>query len=225
MTIRKRRLEGCVILPRRSSVNLFKYDTTYWLNVHSIVSFYSIYTLQLTRDEKLSLELKAKENNEKLSVQVERHITTLKKLKCKLEDRAEVKSRNDEFKEWKRTFAAKKEAILYGQTLRPSNASAHCAEIRVDGEESEEEEEDNYSVSSLLRSKPKQQKKEKELNLVLASLNKLSALENRVRGLETHNRHNDRRQAVTLPPNRKAAFLTETAVSSRPDPAKKETKR
>lgn len=171
----------------------------------------------------MSLELKAKENNEKLSVQVERHITTLKKLKSKLEDRAETKSRNDEFKEWKRTFAAKKEAILKGQTLRPSNTSAHSAGSHLEGDE--EEEEDDDSVSSLLRSKPMQQKKDKELNLVLASLNKLNALESRVRGLETHNRHNDRRQAATLPPNRTTAFLTETSASNRPDPSKKETKR
>jgi hypothetical protein len=96
--------------------------------------------------------------------QVERHITTLKRLRNKLEERAEVKSRQDEFRDWKRTFAAKKEAILSGQIVPREVAKTFIG----------------ATVHS--RSVSPNSRQALGASVVLESLNKLSDLESRIMG-------------------------------------------
>jgi len=80
--------------------------------------------LEVSRDFVLTFEKKEKENNERLTSQVERHINTLKTLRSKLEEQSEIQARQEEFREWKREFKAKKDAVLTGKTLATINALA-----------------------------------------------------------------------------------------------------
>lgn len=121
---------------------------------------------------KLSLERQERQNAEKLSIQVDRHIDTLKRLRSRLEERAEEKSRHDEFREWKRNFAARKEAILSGKVYIPEKIPSPVDKSGFMGEDSKVSEKN-------------------ELSVVLDSLNRLSELENRIRGLESENAFND----------------------------------
>ena len=125
---------------------------------------------------KLSLEMQERHNAEKLSIQVDRHIDTLKRLRSRLEQRAEEKSRHDEFRERKRNFAVRKEAILSGKVYVPEKTSSP---VELDG---------IFDENKVTE--------KNELSVVLDSLNRLSALETRIRGLESENALND-----PLPPN------------------------
>ena len=57
-----------------------------------------IYDFQVSKKYVLDYEKKEQETDERLTSQVERHISTLKKLREKLEERSDVKSRADEFR-------------------------------------------------------------------------------------------------------------------------------
>ena len=121
---------------------------------------------------KLSLERRERQNAEKLSIQVDRHIDTLKRLRSRLEERAEEKSRHDEFRDWKRNFAARKEAILSGKVFIPEKTTSPANHVGFIDDDSKVPEKN-------------------ELSVVLDSLNRLSELENRIRGLESENALND----------------------------------
>ena len=76
--------------------------------------------LEVTKDFVLEYEAKEKENAERLSSQVDRHISTLSNLRKKLEDRNAMKSRTDEYRAWKKDFSIKKQAVMIGKTLGAS---------------------------------------------------------------------------------------------------------
>ena len=121
----------------------------------------------MSKEFKLSLERQERQQAERLSTQVDRHIDTLKRLRTRLEDRAEEKSRHDEFREWKRNFARRKEAILSGKGVPNEPFSDEIPRIGTDFTE------------------------KNELSVVVDSLNRLTELENRIRGLESENAFND----------------------------------
>ena len=119
--------------------------------------------LQVTRDFVLKYEEKERLDSEQLTKQVERHIDTLRTIRSKLEERAELKSRIGDYRDWKREFMAKKAAVMSGKTLRDATSSLE------DTRDSE--------------SKPPESGG-RDLATVLESLNKLAQLEQRITSLE-----------------------------------------
>lgn len=149
--------------------------------------------LEVSRDFVLTFEKKEKENNERLTSQVERHINTLKTLRSKLEEQSEIQARQEEFREWKREFKAKKDAVLTGKTLATINAFAEKTQSEtgtgcVRGL-SRTNESSRYSASKDKSSTPQhyQSMQSRDLSTVLESLNKLADLESRITMLEKDN--------------------------------------
>ena len=125
----------------------------------------------MSRDFVLDYERKEKENSEKLATQVERHIHTLRNLRGKLEQRADLKSRTEEFRQWERDFIPKKEAVFEGKTI-------------------DEYERLKTQASPQGQNPPNISMKKgptSDLSHVLDSLSRLSELENRISKLETGN--------------------------------------
>jgi hypothetical protein len=108
-----------------------------------------------------------------MQMHVDHHIKNLRSLRTKLEDRAELRSRTSEFREWRKEFSAKKQAVMSGKTLEDFSRES---ESRVlDGSRA------NGSVSSGAS------KKQGDLSSVLLSLEKLTELERRITSLESDN--------------------------------------
>jgi hypothetical protein len=79
--------------------------------------------LEVSREYILNYEKKETSDSEKLANQVERHIETLRTIRSKLEDRVELKTRINDYRDWKRGFHDKKMAILNGKTLQTFSES------------------------------------------------------------------------------------------------------
>jgi predicted transcriptional regulator len=77
----------------------------------------------VAKDFVLEYEEKEKINADRLTHQVDRHISTLKTLRSKLETRHELKTRTEEYRAWQREFNPKKQSILMGKTLEEYNAT------------------------------------------------------------------------------------------------------
>jgi hypothetical protein len=80
--------------------------------------------LEVSRDFILNYEKKEAMDSEKLANQVERHIETLRTIRGKLEERVELKSRINEYRDWKKGFHEKKAAIMNGKTLQSYSADS-----------------------------------------------------------------------------------------------------
>lgn len=133
----------------------------------------------------MSYETREKENDERLTSQVERHIGTLKKLREKLEERQDVKSRSEEYRAWKDDFGAKKSAIMNGKLADPASQNLEpSSPLNSRGGNRFERQK---SAGSLQRGGGGSQ----ELSTVLDSLNKLSELEKRITTLEKDNVYED----------------------------------
>lgn len=138
--------------------------------------------LQVSKQYVLEYENKEKENAERLTNQVERHITTLKKLREKLEDKNSMKARIDDYRSWKSSFHDKKHAVMLGKTV-----SEYEEEKRQRGGSPS-----GYSDDFEVTSRPETMKRggnNQELSAVLDSLNKLSELEKRITSLEKDNQY------------------------------------
>ena len=79
--------------------------------------------LEVSRDFVLKYQEKEAVDSEKLANQVEKHIQTLRDIRGKLEERIELKSRINEYRDWKKGFHEKKMAVMNGQTLHNFNES------------------------------------------------------------------------------------------------------
>lgn len=118
---------------------------------------------------------------------MQRHISTLRTLRKKLEDRNDLKMRSEEYRQWQKSFQPKKNAVMLGKTL---------AEVEV-GYEREVEEDDDINDKLMHasntrkkgQSMPKQTAGSQELNTVLDSLNRLQELESRITSLEKDNKY------------------------------------
>lgn len=135
--------------------------------IRQIVTNEQTKPLEVTRDFVLKYEQSEIKNSERLTEQVERHISTLRGIREKLENKVELKGRINEYREWKKGFMAKKDAVMNGQTLASLDP-----QVRNSTE--------NESVQSSGGAT-------QELATVLDSLNKLAQLENRITDLETNN--------------------------------------
>lgn len=143
-------------------------DDAKWMK--KVIQQEHIKPLEVNKEYVLEYERREKENEERLTSQVERHIGTLQKLRGKLEAKHEMKTRTDEYRAWQKTFGTKKQEVMLGKTL---------AEIEANPAEKENNTQANLSKK---RAKPPS-----ELSNVLESLNKLSELEGRITCLESDN--------------------------------------
>lgn len=145
--------------------------------MRKVVETEHVKPLHVSKDYVLEFEKTEKANAERLTNQVERHINTLKKLREKLEERQDVKSRSQEYRSWRHDFSAKKNAVMLGKTL---------AEVESKGKQSDEYEEDPEQPTTgkgMNRGGGGSQ----ELSTVLDSLSKLAELEKRISSLEKDN--------------------------------------
>ena len=71
----------------------------------------------------LQYEEKERINADRLTHQVDRHISTLKTLRSKLETRHELKTRTEEYRQWQKGFLPKKHAVMVGKTLEEFEAT------------------------------------------------------------------------------------------------------
>jgi hypothetical protein len=138
--------------------------------------------LEVSRDYVLDYQKKEREANDRVEHQVHHHIDVLRSLRGKLEERAELRSRTAEFREWKKEFSEKKYAVLSGKTLEDFSRESKSQNVP------------NFSGSnSLALSGPAfntaKRTKANELTTVLKSLEKLSELEERISSLEKDNAH------------------------------------
>ena len=147
-------------------------DDAKWMK--KVIQQEHIKPLEVNKDYVLDYERRERENEERLTMQVERHIGTLQKLRGKLEAKAEMKTRSDEYRTWQRSFNLKKQEVLLGKTL----AEVEAVELSK---------ENAGNKPTLMSGKKASGKPPSALSNVLDSLNKLSELENRITSLEKDN--------------------------------------
>lgn len=147
----------------------FKEDDKKWMR--KVINDENARPLEVSRDFVLDYERREKENSERLAHQVESHIHTLRTLRGKLEQRADLKSRTDEYREFQRDFRHKKNAILEGKTVDEYNQSKGST----------------VNTLSTTGAPPKKKGPTSDLSHVLNSLSRLSELENRISKLESGN--------------------------------------
>lgn len=154
--------------------------------------------LEVTKDFVLEYEKREKENNERLTHQVEKHIDTLKQLRQKLEARHDLKLRTEEYRNWQREFLPKKHAVMIGKTLD---------EVEVKKSPTTRDPDDDIRDDLMAQTLNKDKhKSSQELNAVLDSLSRLADLEQRITSLEKDNRY-DQMQSLEKPTaNQRTAF-------------------
>lgn len=145
--------------------------------IRQIVTNEQTKPLEVTRDFVLKYEQKEIKNSERLTEQVERHISTLRSIREKLESKLELKERINDYREWKKGFVDKKYAVLGGKTLSTFQAQKHPSEPVT------------QSIDKTVKNASK------DLATVLDSLNKLAQLETRITDLEKNNVYEKMRDA------------------------------
>jgi hypothetical protein len=147
-------------------------DDARWMK--KVIQQEHIKPLEVNKAFVLEYEAKEKENEERLTAQVERHIGTLAKLRGKLEAKATMKKTTSEYRSWQTDFYSKKTAVMSGKTLQEveNEERARTAELEASG---------------VVQPKKRVEKKATELSNVLESLDKLAELENRITTLEKDN--------------------------------------
>jgi hypothetical protein len=102
----------------------------------------------VSKDFVLAYEKKEQENADRLTHQVDRHISTLKTLRQKLETRHELKTRTEEYRSWQRVFLPKKQAVMVGKTLAEYDAAHPPRTANLD--DPEEDDVDDVGSNSML---------------------------------------------------------------------------
>lgn len=148
----------------------FKEDDKRWMR--KVINEENAKPLEVSRDFVLDYERREKENSERLSSQVEQHIHTLRNLRGKLEQRVDLKSRTDEYREFQREFKHKKNAVLEGKTIEEFSKSREMSSSAT-------------GTGDVLP--PMKKKPTSDLSHVLNSLSRLSELEGRISKLESGN--------------------------------------
>lgn len=142
--------------------------------------------LEVSKDFVLSYERKEKERSSKLSENVDRHIETLRALRQKVESRSETIARSSEYRQWRREFNPKKNAVLLGKPLDEGDLTSKSikpGKERTVASHSIDHDIDKYgNLSEKTKGNTN-----KDLMNVLNSLQKLSELETRISSLETNN--------------------------------------
>ena len=136
----------------------------------------------------MKYEKEEKEALERQEHQLHHHLDVLKSIRGKLEDRAELRSRTFEFREWQKEFSKKKHAVLSGKTL------ADFSRDSVSNDINEENVLSSRSAGNTAKT-GQRTNKSSELSTVLKSLDKLNELEKRITSLETDNAYERMMQA------------------------------
>ncbi len=163
--------------------------------------------LEVSKNFIIELERREIEKQEHMAKQVESHIHTLRKLRNKIEQKADVKQRSDDYRSWQRQFSSKKNAVMLGKTISDYEAEMRAKSVNEFGDsstmyQSEEERIDNEirGFNDSMR-KHHQTKSGTELTNVLESLNKLAELEKRITNLESDNKYDQMVQLEKVPAN------------------------
>jgi len=151
-------------------------DDARW--IRTVIEHEHVKPMEVNRQFVLEAERREQENMNRLNDQVDRHIHTLAKLRGKLEERHDLKSRTEEFKQWKKEFSVKKQAVMIGKTLEE-------IEMMKNNPETDSEDRGSKKFNPQLSSR----NSNSELNTVLDSLNKLADLEKRITSLEKDNEY------------------------------------
>ena len=166
-------------------------DDARWMR--KVIDQEHIKPLEVNKDYVLEYERREKENAERLTTQVERHISTLAILREKLETRHDLKSRTDEYRAWQRDFTKKKDAVLIGKTLQEIEAEGLLSrqQTRENSSPQTSEHGGGRGRASSSNNNNNNNRGETggstELSNVLESLNKLAELEKRITSLEKDN--------------------------------------
>ena len=140
--------------------------------------------LQVSKDFVLNYDKRERGRMEKLSDHVDRHISTLKTIRDKVESRHETMTRSSAYRVWKRDFTPKKQAVLLGQTMNSMEGKVTGGLTGL-----------THSDEEVSTARPN-----KDLSNVLDSLQKLSELENRISSLERENGAHDKpTESLTSP--------------------------
>ncbi len=191
-----------------------KDDDSRWIK--SVIQQEHIKPLEVSKDYVLDYEKNEKENAERLTSQVNRHITTLKTLRVKLEARQDLKERSEEYRSWQKGFAPKKQAVLNGKTLdeldasgmmignkgnnnsKTASASKNNTLNKSMNSNHDADDERDKEINDSLMQKTQERKMVKqghgsnqELSTVLDSLSRLAELENRISSLEKENQYDN----------------------------------
>ena len=175
--------------PSKSTTASYAADDEKW--IRKVIDEEQVKPLEVSKDFVLEYEKREKQNAERLSSQVERHITTLKKLRERLEQRQDVKQRSEEYRTWQRSFAPKKLAVYSGKTLdeaeeelmRKSQAGAAGSRMSTGASRA------TAGTGASGTGNGTGNGNAPELGAVLDSLNKLAELENRISSLEQDNQY------------------------------------
>lgn len=155
--------------------------------------------LEVSRAYVLDYEAKELRTADLLSNQVDRHITTLKSLRDKLETKQEASTRTEQYRSWQRDFHVKKNAVMLGKTLQEieiensknnnNNNSSRSNKNNLNTLSSniDDEEMERFARVTHESAVRNANSSTKELSTVLDSLNKLAELEKRISTLEKDN--------------------------------------
>jgi hypothetical protein len=147
---------------------IYQQDDAKWIK--KVVQQEHIKPLEVSKDYVLEFERREKENADRLTSQVDRHISTLKKLRVKLESRHELKARSDEYRQWERGFIPKKQAVMIGKTIAEFESQNRPLVDTYDPDS----EIDDKAMKKVLNKGNRNQQSSQELSTVLDSLNRLA---------------------------------------------------
>lgn len=171
-----------------------KQDDVKWIK--SVIQQEQIKPLEVSKDFVLEYERREKENEERLTAQVERHICTLKNLRVKLENRSDLKQRSEEYRSWQADFLPKKNAVMLGRTIEQAEQERKTRQQGLSHRSSNGEEDDEMVQQQLhkhsqqpARATLQQGGSSQDLHTVLDSLNRLAELESRITHLEKDNKY------------------------------------
>lgn len=146
--------------------------------------------LEASKQFVLEYEKREKENNDRLAIQVAKHVDTLNTLRNKLQARSTMKASQDEYRQWKKDFSTKKNAIMIGKTLKDLENEGTYAEPT----QSQPRQPLNIKGAS------------KELGTVLDSLSRLAELERRITTLEKDNEYDQILEKEKPPVNQRTSY-------------------
>ena len=149
--------------------------------------------LEATKQFVLEYEQREQENNERLAIQVAKHVDTLNTLRNKLQARSTMKASQDEYRQWKKDFSTKKNAIMIGKTLQ---------DLDNEGKGST----DIEPVQNQPRQPLNIKGASKELGTVLDSLSRLAELERRITTLEKDNEYDQLLEKEKPAVNQRTSF-------------------
>lgn len=161
---------------------------------------YLVFYAQVSRDYVVQHEKEEKIAQERMEHQTNHHLDVIKSIRGKLEDKANLRMRTQEFREWKKEFSDKKHAVLSGKTL-----DDFSRESQTLGKNSEATSQASLTGGSNLGQSARANKTT-ELSTVLRSLDKLNELEQRISSLEGDNAHSRMMEAEVPIKNERLAL-------------------